>query len=390
MASSNGAAKAAKVTVAEANLALATRHTCAAVARATHKARVAKGAAVAAALAARVVVPTKARPYVPAVDMSYAREVVRLARAASLQATLAMRAIRLADAAIKAVKAPVPFFSVPVIEVHTVPEEGFSAWHRAFMAAVHAYVPATVNTRTCATTGMPLEDKVLYKALRLGTRRGATKAPAVYTLNTAEVRERITARDIARAAGRAAQRAAEAALLAAMVHKHQATGLSIATLAARAAQGAAQREANALRKAGMPAKTPRTHVVVVRSTPTKVRGVKRTKVYHMAHTVESVAKQAEDRLSILAYEAAHKAFLLKCKEDRMIAKAKRAEKRALYIALRAKKISRMVTDIWFNSGVMVDTYTVEACNDSEYCIREEAYKELLALHAVRGTVLVAA
>lgn len=381
MAQRNSAAHAAKLTAAEANVALAVRHACAATARATHAARVAKATSVATVLAARIYVPTKALPYVHPVDVSAARNVVRLARAASLNVVLAMRAIRIADARIasaKASAAAVHATPTLVADVHTVPEEAFASWHRAFLAQVHAYMPCATKGLKGPTVGLSLEEKVMFKAMRLGARRGATKAKVVYTLNSAEVRNSITARDHARALGRVAQRAAEAALLAAMVHKHQATGLSIATIAARAAQGAAQREANATRKAGMPAKVARPHVIVVRSGPAKNKGAKRVHTPRV-HTVESVAKQAADRAAVIASDMAFKVLMAKYKEDKAILRAKKAAQRKLWIELRAEKVARICAKLWMEKGVWVDRFLAEACNDACYEIRTSAMTELLAL-----------
>ena len=267
MGKRNSAAAAAKLTQAEAKVALAARRACTLAARATHAARVAKATAAAATLAARVYVPTKALPYVAPVDVSAAREVVRLARAASLNAVLAMRAIRNADARITAVKAratKAPAIVVPalVAEVHTVVEEGFSAWHRGFLAQVAMYVPVVTKARTCATTGLSLDEKVYFKAMRaVGRRIGSAEAikPRA-TLNDAAKRAAITERDHQRYLGRIAALEALAAEQAALSAAEKAaaiadakvahlTLLSDATKAFRATQGSEQKEWNLVLKA---------------------------------------------------------------------------------------------------------------------------------------------
>ena len=429
MGKRTSAAAAAKLTQAEAKVALAARRAATLAARATHAARVAKATAAAATLAARVHVPTKALPYIHPVDMSGARNVVRLARAASLCAVLAMRAIRMAAkaAAVKARATKAPAIVVPalVAEVHTVVEEGFSAWHRGFIAAVHAYVPSVVVTRTCATASMSMHDKVLYKALRLGARRGATKAPVVYSLNSADVRLAITDRDTARAVcNKATAKVVE--------HMVQTQGISLATAQVRAAQGAEQKEWNATRKANALRKAAHKEIKALESSimgivpVVQVRAPRKALVAKLegAHVKDKanrrlvVAKEAsypeargfrtsplhpvmgpkteankakrEAAEKAAALVAARKAAKRLSRAEWELEKAHRLALKKEYMAKRAARINRMVTDIWFNSGVYVDDFHIRACNDSEYIIREEAYKELLALASVRGLVLVAA
>jgi hypothetical protein len=400
MAQRTSAAHAAKLTAAEANVALAVRNACAATARATHAARVAKHTSVAATLAARVVVPTKALPYVHPVDVSVARNVVRLARAASLQAVLAMRAIRIADARIasaKASAAAVHATPTLVADVHTVPEEAFASWHRAFLAQVHAYMPCATKGLKGPTVGLSLEEKVMFKAMRLGARRGATKAKVVYTLNSAEVRNSITARDHARAQGRAARAAAEAAAHAALMHKHESSGISLATLEARATQGAEQRAINVMLKAHKAKKaahkqikalerhiagvTPvvqvaRPHVVVVRTTPAKVRAPKRVRVNHMAHTVESVMAQV-----------AKKAAIVKAKEDAQIAKAKKWALRKEAAKNRKAAMEVIAADAWMMKGVWLPEDLIRAANDWSYQVRISAFKEARNIAYAKATVV---
>ncbi len=289
-----------------------------------------------------------------------------------------------------AASAVVPSVQQPI---HTVVQDGFGAWHREFMAQVAMYLPATRKVAKGQTVGLSLEEKVYFKAMRLvGRQLGSKDAikPRA-TLNSMAKRQAITDRDTQRAHGRATKAAAEAAALAAMQHKHQITGVSVAKLEARKAEGDLQRALNKGRKLAKALAREisllegHTEAHVVKPTyvkAAKVRAPKRAKVWHMMHTVESVAKQAEDRLSLAAYEAAHKALMAKYHEDRMIAKARRAEKRALWIELRARRIQRMVTQVWFDKGIMVDAALQRACNDADHDIRTTAYTELLSLVGV--------
>lgn len=99
-------------------------------------------------------------------------------------------------------------------------------------------------------------------------------------------------------------------------------------------------------------------------------------------------REAAEKAAALV--AARKAAKRLSRAEWELEKAHRLALKKEYMAKRAARINRMVTDIWFNSGVYVDDFHIRACNDSEYIIREEAYKELLALASVRGLVLVAA
>ncbi len=302
--------------------------------------------------AARAAARAAAAPMVRAAKRtaSMIAKVVKAANALRLAAIRVSRAAPRSTAVIKAAIVAIDkAYALSVTPVHAVPVTPATS--------VHA-------TRKGPTVGLSLEEKVMFKAMRLGARRGATKAPVVYSLNSAEVRDSITARDRARAAGRAAQRAAEAALLAAMVHKHQATGLSLATIEARAAQGAAQKAANNARKAGMPAKVGVVHTPIVRTGPTKVRGVKRTKVYHMAHTVESALAQV-----------AKKEAIVKAKEDKEIAKARRWALRKAAFANRKEAMEKIAADAWMMKGVWLSEDLIRAANDWSYQVRISAFKE---------------
>lgn len=442
MAQRNSAAHAAKLTAAEANVALAVRNACAATARATHAARVAKATSVAATLAARVYVPTKALPYVHPVDVSVARNVVRLARAASLNAVLAMRAIRNADARITAVKAratKAPAISVPtlVVEVHTVVEEGFSAWHRAFLAQVAMYVPTTRKAHACATTGLSLEEKVAFKALRtVGRRIGSKEAikPRA-TLNDAAKRAAITERDHQRYLGRIAALAALAAEEAALSAAEKAEAIALAkvahlallseaTKAFRIAQGVEQREWNATRKAfalrkaahkeikklersimgivpvvqvraprkALVAKLEGAHttdkanrrlVVAKEASYPEARGFRTSKLHPvMAPKTAANAAKREAAEKAAALVAARKAAKRLSRAEWELQKAHRQALKEQYIALRAAKVNRICTEVWYNRGIYVDMFLIRACNDSDHDTRVAAMTELLALRGV--------
>ena len=297
-------------------------------------------------------------------------------RTASMVAKVvkAANALRLAAIRVQRMAAKV----APVIKATMVAIDKAYALHMAPCGTpVVAPTVGVARTLKGPTVGLSMEQKVAYKAARLGARRGATKAPVAYSLNSAEVRERITARDRARAAGRAAQRAAEAALLAAMVHKHQATGLSLATIEARAAQGAAQREANATRKAGMPVKAPRPHVVIVRSGPAKNKGAKRVRVLRI-HTVESALAQS-----------AKKAAIVKAKEDKEIAKARRWALRKAAFANRKAAMEVIAADARMNKGVWLPEDLIRAANDWSYTVRIGAFKEARTIAYAKAPVAVA-
>lgn len=224
----------------------------------------------------------------------------------------------------------------------------------------------------------------MVRAGRLCDQQYASKVciTPVVQRNSATKRAAITARDNGRHA--------------VSVHVHHEAhiqGVSVHTLLARKEQGAIQRSINATRKeanalarqirlmeGSMEAHDMKPSVV---QTPiVRTRTPKRTKVWHMMHTSASVAKQAAERDAIRARDAAHNALMAKYKADMEIAKARRAEKRALWIELRARRIQRMVTQVWFDKGIMVDAALQRACNDADHDIRTTAYTELLSLVGV--------
>ena len=278
-----------------------------------------------------------------------------------------------------AASAVVPSVQQPI---HTVVQDGFGAWHREFMAQVAMYLPATRKVAKGQTVGLSLEEKVYFKAMRLVGRQCGSKdaiKPRA-TLNSMAKRQAITDRDTQRAHGRATKAAAEAAALAAMQHKHQITGVSVAKLEARKAEGDLQRALNKGRKLAKALAREisllegHTEAHVVKPTyvkAAKVRAPKRAKVWHMMHTVESVAANA-----------ATKAAVIKAKVDKEIARARRAAQRKVWIQQRAEKVARMCANAWYNKGIWIDPALAEACNDSDYSIRVSAYTELCALVGV--------
>ena len=176
------------------------------------------------------------------------------------------------------------------------------------------------------------------------------RAPRV-PMNTPEKRASITM----------ACNAVRAAVLHAQVKSGNA--ISNAKVVARAAQGAAQREANALRKAGMPVKAPRPHVVIVRSGPAKNKGAKRVRAVRV-HTVESVMAQV-----------AKKAAIVKAKEDAQIAKAKKWALRKIAFANRKEAMEKIASDAWMMKGVWLPEDLIRAANDWSYQVRISAFKE---------------
>lgn len=233
--------------------------------------------------------------------------------------------------------------------------------------------------RTCATTGMSLTDKVIYKAMRLVCRRAGSRDAIVPRTprNSAEVRAAITARDAQRALGRIAEKA--------VIHEAQQQGISVLTLACRRAQGSAQKAINAVRALARmvePKKSCVVHTPVVHTPTAKVRAPKRVRVYHMMHTIESVAQRTAEREELALLEAQYQALLAKYKADKEIARARRAAQRKVWIQLRAEKVARMCANAWYNKGIWIDPALAEACNDSDYSIRVSAYTELCALVGV--------
>ena len=230
--------------------------------------------------------------------------------------------------------------------------------------AVYARATMVVPT-TIACVAMPMYSAHVhaYKAHTKAHTKAANKvhasirAPRV-PMNTPEKRASITMACMSIRAARAAHAALEAqsrALNGIM--------LSPATVAARAAQGAAQREANAARKAATPAKVRGVQVAIVRTGPTKVKGPKRVRVVRV-HTVESALAQV-----------AKKAAIVKAKEDKEIAKARRWALRKAAFANRKAAMEVIAADAWMNKGVWLSEDLIRAANDWSYQVRISAFKE---------------
>ncbi|WP_288981496.1 hypothetical protein [uncultured Flavobacterium sp.] len=248
---------------------------------------------------------------------------------------------------------------------------------RAAKAAVVAFLaqtPCLAALWFYAT--LNVADKAANKeAAKIANRAYArVKAPRV-PMNDAEKRAAITLACANARAANAAKRAAEAAKRAADARDIARFGsvMNPATIAARKEQGAAQRAANAARKAGMPTKTPRPHVVIVRSGPVKNKGAKRTKVHHMVHTVESVMAQV-----------AKKAATVKAKEDAAITKAKKWAMRKAAYANRKAAMEQIASDAWMLKGVWLPEDLIRGANDWSYTVRINAFKK--ARNIAYGTV----
>lgn len=422
MGKRNSAAAAAKLTQAEAKVALAARRACTAAARATHAARVAKATAAAAALAARVYVPTKALPYIHPVDMSGARNVVRLARAASLQAVLAMRAIRMAAKAAAAVRAA-KLQATAVVKAATTrattatTARSTTADVRATRAAIVAFLAMTPCL--CALW--------FYATLHIATKaamkevaKAANKVHAAIKAPRARLNDEAKRASITMACANA--RAAKAAKHVADAHAISTFGsvMSQRTIDARAAQGAEQRAINVMLKAHKAKKaahkeikalersimgvTPVVQVRVVRPIVAKLEGAHatdmarrhvvvakeasypeargfRTSKLHpvMAPKTAANAAKREAAEKAAALVAARKAAKRLSRAEWLLQKAHRQALKEQYIALRAAKVNRICTEVWYKQGVWVDTFLVRACNDSDHDTRVAAMRELLAL-----------
>lgn len=260
----------------------------------------------------------------------------------------------------------------------------------AQMAAAYAHetaykdLCATMRTaKVRATVSMHDAHVCVYKAVN----KYIAKAHAAYARgmyvptmrvgNSAAKKAEITARDAQRALGRIAEKA--------VIRDAQQQGISVLTLACRRAQGSAQKAINAVRALARmvePKKPCVVHTPVVHTPTAKVRAPKRVRVYHMMHTIESVAQRTAEREELALLEAQYQALLAKYKADKEIARARRAAQRKVWIQLRAEKVARMCANAWYNKGIWIDPALAEACNDSDYSIRVSAYTELCALVGV--------
>lgn len=225
--------------------------------------------------------------------------------------------------------------------------------------------------------------KVIAKAVVRGARRGATKAPKQKVRsNSTEKRQQITLACKAKAAVRAAKAKEEATQMASC-----GSTLSAITITARAAQSSAQKALNAVRKLQA------------------MLAPKKDKVDNEKNTIKGIISVKADNVSVAQRDSWHKLThvtkstnnkivnakdefktFAKVKEEKIKQdKVNRAKAQALKeerIKLRKEKIARICAKAWMEKGIWVDSFLAEACNDSDYAIREQSYRELLALIGV--------
>ncbi len=222
--------------------------------------------------------------------------------------------------------------------------------------------------------------KVVAKAIVRGARRGATKpAKANVRLNSAEKRQQITLHCKAKAAARAAKVKEEAAQMASGGNT-----LSATTIAARAAQASAQKAVNAVRKL-QALLTPKKVKINNQKTITGILVVKSSRLslreeWELKSAFQGPVKGSNTKIADTRNELNTCAHIKEAKQkDLSIAKAKKAAMRKKWIELRREKIARICANAWMKKGIWVDSFLAEACNDSDYAIREQSYRELLAL-----------
>lgn len=223
--------------------------------------------------------------------------------------------------------------------------------------------------------------KVVAKAVVRGARRGATKAPKQKSrINSDEKRKEITLTCKAKAAARAAKAKQEEVEVAS-----NGNIISDIKKAARAAQASAQKAVNAVRKIENMVNGKKTRIK--KSKPITITGIISVKADNASisqrdswHKLTHVTKSTKNK--IVNAKDEFKTFA-KVKEEKQkdlsIAKAKKAAMRQKWIELRKEKIARICAKAWMEKGIWVDSFLAEACNDSDYAIREQSYRELLAL-----------
>jgi glycerol-3-phosphate cytidylyltransferase-like family protein len=226
--------------------------------------------------------------------------------------------------------------------------------------ATTQYTVVSPATTVCVAAPMHSAHVRAYHAANKAAAKAANKAHASIRaprvpMNTPEKRASIT---MACNAVRAAVHAAQA---------KTGTSISNTKVQARLAQGAAQRAANAARKAATPAKVRGVQVAIVRTGPTKVKGPKRVRVVRV-HTVESALAQV-----------AKKAAIVKAKEDKEIAKARRWALRKAAFAARKAAMEQIAADAWMLKGVWLPEDLLRAANDWSYAVRISAFKEARAI-----------
>lgn len=222
--------------------------------------------------------------------------------------------------------------------------------------------------------------KVVAKAVVRGARRGATKTPKQKSrINSDEKRKEITLTCRAKAAARAAKAKQEATQMASCGNT-----LSAITIAARAAQASAQKAVNAVRKL-QALITPKKVKVNNEKTITGILVVKSSRLslreeWELKSAFQGPVKGSNTKIADTRNELKTCAHIKEAKQkDLSIAKAKKAAMRQKWIELRREKIARICANAWMKKGIWVDSFLAEACNDSDYEVREKAYRELLAL-----------
>ena len=225
--------------------------------------------------------------------------------------------------------------------------------------------------------------KVIAKAVVVGARRGATKAPKVKVRsNSTEKRNELTLAYETKCNANKAKKEKEAIEMASSGGL-----LSVATKAARAAQSSAQKALNAVRKLQAMLAPKKDKVDNEKNTITGIISVKADnvsvaqrdswhKLTHVTKSTNNKIVNAKDEFKTFA-----KVKEEKIKQD----KVNRAKAQALKeerIKLRKEKIARICAKAWMEKGIWVESFLAEACNDSDYAIREQSYRELLALIGV--------
>lgn len=225
--------------------------------------------------------------------------------------------------------------------------------------------------------------KVVSKAIVIGVRRGTTKAPKQKVhLNSAEKRQQITLACKAKAAVRAAKAKEEEVEVAS-----NGNIISDIKKAARAAQASAQKALNAVRKLQAMLVPKKAKVDNEKNIITGIISVKADnasisqrdswhKLTHVTKSTKNKIVNAKDEFKTFKKVKEEK------QKDLDIAKAKKAAMRQKWIQLRKEKIARICAKAWMEKGIWVDSFLAEACNDSDYAIREQSYRELLALIGV--------
>lgn len=165
------------------------------------------------------------------------------------------------------------------------------------------------------------------------------------------------------------------------------TGLSEAKILARKEQSEAQKLANEIRKIerSMQIK-PSTKKGIkglikssgIKTIPAKLKGIKDKEIKPVVNGDKAKIANVRGEFKTFAEVAKEKA-----KQD-LVNKAKARALRESRIQARKDKINRIAGNIFDISGIWVTEDVVRACNDWDYHVREEGYKELKAIAFVMG------